>query len=206
MEAKQCPRCGQSVESTTGRRGRPRVWCSARCRRLASEELRAARAGGRAIEVHEEIRERRVERSRPLSPDGAVDRVLSDSAATEKLMRVLAHRIRQDPPHSTRQAWSEEPMKRAIRDLWQAYHGAGGSLPDVPMPEIETKTTTATADAHRAAVALVLSSPRSTREVLAAVGNWARNGTLARSEHAATIKAAKVMLETLLAYRLLPRR
>ncbi|GAB4590383.1 hypothetical protein [Nocardia sp. IFM 10818] len=206
MEAKQCPRCGKSVESTTGRRGRPRVWCSAQCRRLNSEELRAARAGGRAIEVHEEIRERKVERSRPLTPDGAVERVLSDRTATEKLLRVLAHRMRKDPPHNTRQAWEEEPMKWAIRDLWQAYHGAGGSLPDVAMPELEPQTTTATADAHRAAVALVLSSPRSTREVLAALNGWARSGTLARGEHAATIKAAKALLDTLAAYRLLPRR
>ncbi|MEV6073397.1 hypothetical protein AB0L82_43205 [Nocardia sp. NPDC052001] len=206
MEAKQCPRCGQSMESTTGRRGRPAVWCSARCRRLASEELRAARAGGRAIEVHEEIRERTIERSRPLTPDGAIERVLSEDAATEKLLRVLAHRMRQDPTQNSRQEWQEQPMKRAIHDLWQAYHGAGGPIPEVAMPELEPKTTTATADAHRAAVALVLSSPRSTREVLATLGDWAANGTLARGEHAGTVKTAKVLLDTLAKFRLLPRR
>ncbi|MFE2962013.1 hypothetical protein [Nocardia tengchongensis] len=205
MDAKQCQRCGKTVEDSTGRRGRPRVWCSPECRRLASEERRAAHSAGRVVEVHEEIRERVVDRSRPLSPDGAVERVLSDRAATEKLLRVLASRLRKDPPHNPHQ-WQEDQMKWLIRDLWQAYHGVDGSVPPVEMPETQPETTAATAEAHRAAVALVLGSPRSTREVLATLSGWAKTGTLARGEHAATLRAAAVLHETLQVYRLLPRR
>ncbi|MFF0637803.1 hypothetical protein ACFYTS_35530 [Nocardia sp. NPDC004151] len=205
MDAKQCQRCGNTVEDSTGRRGRPRVWCSPECRRLASEERRAARSAGRVIEVHEEIRERVVDRSRPLSPDGAVERVLSDGEATDRLLRVLAARLRKDPPRP-REAWQQDRMEWLIRDLWQAYHGVDGSVPPVEMPETQPETTAATAEAHRAAVALVLGSPRSIREVLTTLGSWARTGTLARGEHAATLKAAAALHETLQEYRLLPWR
>ncbi|GGF35124.1 hypothetical protein GCM10011519_05710 [Marmoricola endophyticus] len=41
-----CPRCGTAMNEVVPRpAGRPRRWCSARCRRAASEERRAAAAG-----------------------------------------------------------------------------------------------------------------------------------------------------------------
>lgn len=168
MVTTPCPRCGDPVASTAGQRGRPPVWCSPECRRLASEERRAARAGGRAVEVHEQVREKVVERSRSISADSAVEKVLSDSAATEKLLRVLAHRRCQAPPVNVLQRFADQRMHPLIYELWQAYHD-GVSAPIVP-PETAVpapaQTAPASAQAHRAAVELVLSSPRSVREVL----------------------------------------
>ncbi|MFB7837824.1 hypothetical protein, partial [Streptomyces sp. NPDC056056] len=133
MEAKTCPRCGEEVPSAG--RGRPRVWCSNQCRRLASEERRAVRSTGAVVEIHEEIRERIVERSRPISPDGAIDRVLSDREATLKLLRVLAHRMRADPPTTQVDRWLHQAFKPILHDLWQAYHEAADNSPPA-MPEV----------------------------------------------------------------------
>lgn len=44
-----CPRCGAEVP--VAGTGRPRKWCSQRCRRAAYEERRAAAAGAMAIEL-----------------------------------------------------------------------------------------------------------------------------------------------------------
>ncbi|MFE3060365.1 hypothetical protein [Nocardia sp. NPDC059239] len=192
------------MPSTAGQRGRPPVWCSPECRRLASEERRAARAGGRAVEVHEQVREKVIVRTRSISPDSAVDKVLSDSAATEKLLRVLAHRRRHDPPQTTNEKWTDQRMRPFLYELWQAYHDAAPEAP-VAMPET-VESTAATAAAHRAAVALVLSSPRSIREVLTTLAGWARAGTLARGEHSATVRAAGEFLDAMLASRLLRAR
>ncbi|MDE1674691.1 hypothetical protein [Nocardia gipuzkoensis] len=207
MEAKPCPRCGETFQPVSGR-GRPRVWCSTECRRLAFEERRAARTAGRAVEIREEIRERVVERSRPLTPDGAVDRVLSDPVATHKLLRVLAHRMRADPPTSQVDRWQHQAFKPLIYDLWQAYHEAGegraAAMPEVlPAPYTPPRNR---ADAHREAVALVLNSPRSTREVLSTLADRARDGILASSAHRATVTAATDLLNALITTGTLRRR
>ena len=45
-----CPRCGAAIHEVSPRlSGRPRRWCSPRCRRAASEERRAAANGAIAI-------------------------------------------------------------------------------------------------------------------------------------------------------------
>jgi len=53
-----CPRCG--AETTAKARGRPRKWCSDRCRKLASEEHRAAARGVIGLEIRDRIIERRI--------------------------------------------------------------------------------------------------------------------------------------------------
>lgn len=50
MADQKCPRCGSGVPSGSGR-GRPRVWCSAACRRAASIERQAAEREGGAVQV-----------------------------------------------------------------------------------------------------------------------------------------------------------
>ena len=48
---RSCPRCGEAIVDVFPRLpGRPRRWCSAKCRRSAFEERRAAAAG--AIATH----------------------------------------------------------------------------------------------------------------------------------------------------------
>ncbi|MEU8901764.1 hypothetical protein AB0C65_38280 [Nocardia sp. NPDC048505] len=141
-----------------------------------------------------------------MSPDGAVERVLSDQAATEKLLRVLAYRMRHDPPQDERQRWLHRSYAPVIRDLWQAYHDADAAHP-VAMPDVlPAPGYTPPADraaAHREATALVLGSPRSLREVLHTLTDWARSGVLARGEHSGTVTAARELLQALLAARLL---
>ncbi|MBF6548853.1 hypothetical protein [Nocardia brasiliensis] len=199
MTAKRCPRCDAEIALVDGR-GRPRKWCSVECRRRSSEERRAARSSGRLVEVREEVRERVVERSRPLSPDGAVDRVLSDTHATQRLLRVLAHRLRADPALVDLGAQSVEPL---IAELWQACHGTRADDP-TPMPPTGTAPSNR-AEEHRQAVALVLDSPRSTREVLNAVAAQARAGELAGGEHSGTIAAANTLIDALIVSRSLRR-
>jgi hypothetical protein len=195
MEARTCPRCGRSFVPRP--RGRPRLWCSDECRRLAFEKRRAARAAGEPVEIREEIRARLVERSRPLSPDGAVGRVLSDGEATCKLLRVLAYRMRHDPPPSWVARSSYQNLEPLIHDLWRAFYEArNDASAAVPEPRPTPKNR---ADALQRATALVLSSPRSTREALSALADRARDGTLASSEHGGTVTAAHDLLNALVA-------
>jgi hypothetical protein len=197
-----CPRCGTEIPSPEGR-GRPRLWCSTECRRLAFEARRAARETGQVVEIREEIRERVVERSRPLSPDGAVDRVLENQEATMRLLRVLAYRWRHDPPQSAAEQWQHQRYKPLIADLWQAFHDAPEHEP-AAMPAVIPADWTPPANraqAHREAVALVLDSPRSLRDILTELIHRARAGELARGEHTSTVTAARELYTALVASR-----
>lgn len=209
METTSCPRCGSDVLPTTGR-GRPRLWCSDECRRLSSEERRAARRTGRPVEIREEIRDRVVERSRPMSPDGAVDRVLSSSTATEKLLRVMSYRMLNDPPITSHQQWMHSRLKPFIDDLWTAHRDAGATATTeqpVPAPtEPVRSASTDRAAAHREAVALVLSSPRSSREVLLGLAEQAREGKLAGGEHSGTAAAVETLFGALVRAGVIRRR
>ena len=213
MEAKTCPRCGTKVVVAPGR-GRPRRWCSDECRRLASEERRAARRTDRPVEIREEIRERVIERSRPLSPDAAVERVLSSSAATEKLLRVLAYRMRHDPPITPHQQWTHALLRNVVSDLSAAHsevdamprQGPGSfAYPAEPAAPARTAPTDR-AGALREAVALVMTSPRAVREVLVALADQARKGMLADAQHSSTVSAAESLFGALVGSGTLRRR
>jgi endogenous inhibitor of DNA gyrase (YacG/DUF329 family) len=82
-DVRTCPRCGEAiVEPAPRRAGRPRRWCSARCRRAASEERRAAAAGAIAIEyVQAEV-----------TLDDHVHAVLDSPAACRRIVRTLRER------------------------------------------------------------------------------------------------------------------
>lgn len=208
METKPCPRCGSDVLATTGR-GRPRLWCSDTCRRLSSEERRAARRGGQPVQIHEEIRDRVVERSRPLSPEGAVERVLSSPLATETLLRTLAHRMREEPQHTGHQPWHSR-LKPLIGELAAAYR-ATDTAPSMPTPPDTAAAPVRSGSAdrvgeHRAAVALVLGSPRSIREVLLGLAEQARAGKLSGGEHSSTVTAVESVFGALLSVGAIRRR
>lgn len=80
---KNCPRCGQPfVVPTQPKPGRPRRWCSRACRRLASEQRRAAEAGGNAITYVKE----------PISLDEHVRAVLDSPGACKRVLRAIAGR------------------------------------------------------------------------------------------------------------------
>lgn len=193
MEGHECPHCGRPVPASTGR-GRRRVWCSDNCRRRAGEARRAAERESRPVKVHEVVRERTLVRSRPLSPDGAIDRVLSDGDATTKLLRVLAHRLRNEPQEDPGDArgWRTDHRALAIADLHNALRTA--AAPSMPAT---TYARGDSVDAQRRAVDAVVRSPRSLREVLRALTQRARRGDLATGEYASVVAACEELLTAL---------
>lgn len=79
----ECPRCGKPFVVATQRApGRPRRWCSSECRRLASEERRAAARGGEPVTYIKE----------PTSLDEHVRAVLTSPGACKRVLRALADR------------------------------------------------------------------------------------------------------------------
>ena len=181
-----------------GGRGRPPIWCSDICRRLASEERRAAQRAEQPVEIREVVRERVVTRTRPISPDTAVDRVLADSAATEKLLRVLAYRMRHEPPHDSRTRDRHARLKPLIVDLTTAHSEVDDEPTRPTQPVAGPKPPPADrVTALREAVALVMGSPRAVREVLAALTDQARQGTLSGAQHSGTVAAAEMLFGAL---------
>jgi len=82
---RSCPRCGETIVDFFPRLpGRPRRWCSAKCRRSASEERRAAEAEAGAIAT------RYVEVD--VSLDEHVQAVLASPAACRRIVRDLHER------------------------------------------------------------------------------------------------------------------
>ena len=80
---RSCPRCGETIVELLPRLpGRPRQWCSAKCRRSASEERRAAAAGAIATEYVQV----------DVSLDDHVQAVLASPAACRRVLRDLRQR------------------------------------------------------------------------------------------------------------------
>ncbi|MFC7362472.1 hypothetical protein [Nocardioides astragali] len=80
---RSCPRCGEPIVDVLPRLpGRPRRWCSAKCRRAASEERRAAAAGAIATQYVQV----------DLSLDDHVQAVLVSPAACRRVLRDLRER------------------------------------------------------------------------------------------------------------------
>lgn len=80
---RSCPRCGEAIAEVLPRLpGRPRRWCSAQCRRAASEERRAAAAGAIATQYVQV----------DVSLDDHVQAVLASPAACRRIVRDLRER------------------------------------------------------------------------------------------------------------------
>ncbi|AYF79641.1 hypothetical protein D7D52_35965 [Nocardia yunnanensis] len=159
---KRCLRCNMPIAQK--RRGRPRRWCSESCRRRAPEE---------GIEVREVIVERTVIRPpEPVSVSRQIARILDDPDATEQLLRTLAHRWRHRDPAADPAAHAR--LAPTVLDIWQAFHApADPAAAKNPPPKVPTA-----AAEQRAAVARVLASPRSIREVLMRVREMLDAGQL----------------------------
>ncbi|MFD3431288.1 hypothetical protein [Nocardia fluminea] len=175
---------------------------------MASEERRAAYRADRPVEIRERVVERVVERSRPLSPDAAVERVLSNATATEKLLRTLAYRMRHDPPIGEHEQWMHSELAHVVEDLAAAHREVDtrprrhAPIPAEPVRPAPTDRATALRDA----VALVMSSPRAIREVLVALADQARKGTLSEAQHSGTVTAAETLFGALVSSGTLRRR
>jgi hypothetical protein len=90
-----CPRCGQRFDVPDKGPGRRPVWCSPRCRRLASAERVAARNAGAAVRVIEVPRAHRPDPDArlPLPSMHTLQRLfLSSDYQCQLLLEVLEHR------------------------------------------------------------------------------------------------------------------
>jgi len=83
-----CPRCHAAVVSTA--RGRPRIWCSDQCRKLASEERRAAERGVIGLDVQRVVVEKSVrEIVRTPTMPAAIDMVLGNRESIHTVLAAL---------------------------------------------------------------------------------------------------------------------
>jgi hypothetical protein len=90
-----CPRCGEAFDVPAKGPGRRPLWCSPRCRRLASAERVAARRAGAAVRVIEVPRSHRPDPDArlPLPSMHTLERLfLSSDYHCRTLLEDLAHR------------------------------------------------------------------------------------------------------------------
>lgn len=105
IEERPCPRCGAVIYEVLPRTiGRPRRWCSARCRRAASEERRAAASGAIATEYVQ------VE----MTLDDHVHAVLGSPAACRRVIRDLNERADKGQLSDARWSSVERELTRAL--------------------------------------------------------------------------------------------
>lgn len=90
-----CLRCG--VRLCRKPTGRPKVWCSPACRRLAYDERRAAENGAIAIRV--------IERVEQVSIDECLQRVIASPVACGKVIDTVAGLIEDGQIHQPK--WSK---------------------------------------------------------------------------------------------------
>jgi endogenous inhibitor of DNA gyrase (YacG/DUF329 family) len=124
MDPKTCPRCG--TELVTQPRGRPRIWCTDRCRKLASEEHRAAERGAIGLQIHDRIVEKQVRKivRTPPSMTAAIEKVLGNREAVRTVLTTLAHRQQ----HGQWSAYDRKlwwPHIRDLHDTERARQGLG---------------------------------------------------------------------------------
>ncbi len=90
----ECARCGTTLPASAST-GRPRVYCSAACRKAAYEDRRAGRDGAVKVQLVDRVIVQTVERveHRPHPPRECVTTVLADPALTRKVLRGLSQQI-----------------------------------------------------------------------------------------------------------------
>jgi hypothetical protein len=111
----RCLRCNNPLPVSRG--GRPRVWCSQRCRRAAYEERRAAASGAIAVRVVE------VESEAPQHTlDDCVAAVVASSTACRRVIDALAVAARRGELTSDPR-W--DPTLRSLARLLEALSPPG---------------------------------------------------------------------------------
>lgn len=157
----ECRNCGGPVVYSG--RGRPPLWCSDYCRRRGHDH---------GIRLERVVVEREVVRLERATPQRQIEQLLDSGEHTELLLRTIAHRWKHQGP----------PLERAVlaphlTRIWDALHAAAaGTKP----PSTPPKLPTAAAE-RRAAVELVLTSPRSIAAVINSVVDLVETGRLPNS-------------------------
>ncbi len=90
----ECARCGTTLPASAST-GRPRVYCSAACRKAAYEDRRAGRDGAVQVQLVDRIITRTVERVERVQhpPTECVTMVLADPALTRKVLIGLSRQV-----------------------------------------------------------------------------------------------------------------
>ncbi|MFC8527189.1 hypothetical protein [Nocardia sp. NPDC057227] len=200
-----CPRCGDHVPLV--RRGRPRRWCSDRCRRRASDERQAAAHRDTAVRVHEIRRTVVTERVRPMTPDEIVAATLRTPHLLDAIVTAAVRGLQNGTFRRTDRAGTRlrRHIAYEITQLAHLYadlaHGElGETLAErAARADPEAEPTLPIELTRVAAVHQVLADPRATQEVLRALRDRARAGQLVRgdNESTATIRAARQLYDEL---------
>jgi len=170
MDPAPCPRCGAAT--TAKARGRPRRWCSDRCRKLASEEHRAAARGVIGLEIRDRVIERRVSEVvyRAPSITASIALLLADVAASKKVLNTLARRVKRD-----------QLDRATIKLLWPHIHELyTEARPRMGLPECPTRVRAMT---PAECAERVLAWPHTSVQVINGLTTKAQHGHLSPSEH-----------------------
>ena len=179
MDPNPCPRCGKPI--TVKPRGRPPRWCSDQCRKLASEERRAAERGAVGLQIRERVVTKEVETivRRPATKVASIDLVLGDSDATAQVLSTLGHRVRS----GTIKLYDLNAFWSYLYDLYQHGRKAKGLAPEAASPD--------------AAVAIVLASPRASRAVIEGLTAQTKAEELKSGKHGGTLNAIAQLVAAL---------
>jgi len=90
----ECVRCGTTLPASAST-GRPRVYCSAACRKAAYEDRRAGRDGAVKVQLVDRVIVQTVERVERVQhpPAECVTMVLADPALARKVLRGLSQQV-----------------------------------------------------------------------------------------------------------------
>ena len=90
----ECARCGTKLPASAST-GRPRVYCTAACRKAAYEDRRAGREGAVKVQLVDRVIVQTIERveRRPHPPAECVTMVLADPALTRKVLIGLSRQV-----------------------------------------------------------------------------------------------------------------
>jgi len=91
---RECVRCGAALPAGSGK-GRPRLYCSAKCRKAAYEDRRAHRDDAVRVQLVDRIvietHERTIRSDHPMQT--CIDNVLDDTQVAWRLLRELSRRV-----------------------------------------------------------------------------------------------------------------
>lgn len=90
----ECARCGTKLPASAST-GRPRVYCTAACRKAAYEDRRAGHQGAVKVQLVDRVVTQTIERveRRPHPPAECVTTVLADPALTRKVLIGLSRQV-----------------------------------------------------------------------------------------------------------------
>lgn len=171
-------------------RGRPPRWCSDRCRKLASEERRAAERGAIGLQIRDHTRV--VEKPVPerMSATVAAARAAEDIDAALSVLNALQRKLVADEVALT----DLDRLYRGINELRATFRR---TVPPHAVGLISYRTESPAAPDPKTAVPIVLGSPRACAEVIAALTERVRTGQLTHDpRHDRTRRAVADLIHT----------